>query len=85
LGQISMVRLLDDIKNAIGKGSLAKFFTPASVERVVKGYSHNTYMTFFAKHMKGNPWDYPEYFEQHPDGQYSLVEESTKPVPTSQS
>ena len=80
-----MARLLEDIKNAIGTGRLAKLFTPASVERVVKGYSHNTYTTFFAKHMKGNPWGYPEYFDLNPDGQYSLVEESAKPGPVSQS
>jgi hypothetical protein len=57
-----MARLLEDIKNAIGTGRLAKLF---------------------AQHVKGNPWGYPEYFELHPDGQYSLVEESTKPVGTS--
>ena len=83
--QISMAKLLEDIKSAIGTGKLAKLFTPGSVAQVVKGYSHNTYTTFFAQHVKGNPWGYPEYFELHPDGKYSIVEESTKPESQSQS
>jgi hypothetical protein len=69
-------RLLEDIKAARQRGKLPKRFRPGDVRLACPGWADHTYGVFLPKHRRGNPGGYTPYFVRHPDGTYSLIEES---------
>ena len=68
-----MSRLVEDIRQAIRRGTLAKRFRGADVRKACPGRSHRTYTNFLPKHRLGNPGGYTAYFNRHADGSYSLI------------
>ena len=67
-------RFMGDIKEAVRTGRLKEPFRAADVKAACPGWSDRTYSNFLPKHRKSNPGGYTEYFLQHPDGSYSLIE-----------
>jgi hypothetical protein len=68
-----MSRFMDDIRRAVRDGRLSARFRPDDVRRVCPGWANNTYSVFLPKHRRGNPGGYTAYFQQNPDGSYSLI------------
>ena len=67
-------RFVEDIKEAVRTGRLKEPFRASDVKVACPGWSERTYSNFLPKHRKGNPGGCTEYFLQHPDGCYSLIE-----------
>ena len=67
-------RFVEDIQKAVQTGRLKEPFRAADIKVTCSGWSNRTYSNFLPKHRKGNPGNYTEYFLQHPDGSYSLIE-----------
>ncbi len=65
LGFVS--RFVEDARRAVARDILAKRFRP--------GWADHTYGVFLPKHRWGNPGGYTEYFVQHADGTYSLLDD----------
>ena len=66
--------LVEDIKKGVRTGRLKEPFRASDVKAACPRWSDRTYSNFLPKHRKGNPGGYTEYFLQHPDGSYSLIE-----------
>ena len=67
-------KFVEDIQKAVQNGGLKEPFRAADIKVSCPGWSDRTYSNFLPKHRKGNPGNYTEYFLQHPDGFYSLIE-----------
>lgn len=67
-------RFVEDIRKAVRTGRLKEPFRAANVKAACPGWNPRTYSNFLPKHRKGNPGGYKEYFLQHPNGRYSLIE-----------
>ena len=68
-----MSQFVEDIRQAIRRGTLAKRFRGADVRKACPGWSDRTYTNFLPKHRLDNPGGYTTYFHQHADGSYSLI------------
>ena len=69
-----MSRFVEDIRRAIRQGNLPVHFRSADVKKACRGWAERTYTNFLPKHRIGNPGGYTEYFKQHDDGSYSLID-----------
>lgn len=69
-----MSRFAEDIRNAVRSGSLKEPFRASDVKLACPGWAERTYSVFLAKHRRGNPGGYAEYFVRHSKGSYSLIE-----------
>ena len=67
-------RFVEDIGEAVRSGRLKEPFRALDVKRACLGWAEKTYSVFLPKHRKENPSSNKEYFIQHPDGSYSLLE-----------
>lgn len=67
-------RFVEDIRRARRTGALQERFRPTDVRRACPGWADHTYGVFLPKHRRGNPGGYTEYFDQHADGSYSLID-----------
>lgn len=68
-------RFAEDIQTARRHGRLPERFRADTLRRACPGWADRTYSVFLPKHRRGNPGGYTEYFEQHADGSYSLLNE----------
>ena len=68
-----MSRFVDDIRRARRESRLPERFCAKDIRRACPGWADRTYTNFPPKHRRGNPGGYTAYFEQHPDGSYSLL------------
>ena len=68
-----MSRFVEDIRQAICRGTLAKRFRGADVRKACPRWKYQTYTNFLPKHRLGNPGGYAAYFNRHADGSYSLI------------
>lgn len=68
-----MSQFVDDIRHALDEGRLPRRFRGSDLKRACPGWAERTYAVFLPKHRVGNPGGYTVYFEQHPDGSYSLI------------
>lgn len=69
-----MSKFVEDIRNAVRSGSLKEPFRASDVKAACPGWAKSTYSVFLAKHRRGNPGDYTEYFVRHSRGLYILIE-----------
>ena len=69
-----MSHFVEDIRRAIGQGDLPERFRSADVRKACAGWADRTYTNFLPKHRIHNPGGYTEYFKQHADGSYSLID-----------
>jgi hypothetical protein len=60
------------------RGALPERFRAADVRRTCPGWADHTYGVLLPKHRRGNPDGFTEYFDRHPDGSYSLIEQLSK-------
>ena len=67
-------RFVTDIRRARAEGRLDKWFTPDDLRRTCPGWAHATYSAFLPQYRRGNPTQRDPYFEQGPDGRYSLID-----------
>jgi len=69
-------QFVEDIRAARRRGRLQQRFRADDVRRACPGWADHTYGVFLPKHRVGNPGGHTAYFEQNPDGSYSLLSES---------
>ena len=75
-------RIVNTIKYALLDGELPEKFSVSQLKELFRNKSvsvkEGTYNVFFAKHSENSNWDterdYTEYFLDHKDGTYSLLD-----------